>query len=241
MNKSNFLLTLVATVFISATQASVYEASWTGAGANHSAGQVKRVNAYFDSGNNRLKFEAAFGKSSQGYRPDAFWLVISPGTQPKGHSKELAIFYYDATSSNSVLTAYNYNGTNGDTSYKTGTKLFSSKTHKSSVYSLTNRTSGSEKILGFDINASRINAHRPAGTASDWTGAKFGSKVSVWMKPVTGANTSYDCDNFLKSFNFCKSGWFEGKDCTEVVPEPASAAVLAVGGAFLAFRRKRKN
>ncbi|MBL8048820.1 MAG: PEP-CTERM sorting domain-containing protein [Chthonomonas sp.] len=246
MNKATAIFILSAISFGTAAQASVYEMSWNGQnlpnlGINHDAGKIKKMSTVFDSGTNRLKYEVTLGKSSAGLKANGFWLVVSPGANPKGHANELAIFYYDVSGSNPVLTAYNYNGQNGYTSYQTGTKLLSSKNNASSIFSLTNRTEGQDKVLGFDINATAINAHRPAsGVQGQWTGAKFGSKMGIWMHPVSGLSTSYNKDGFLKSFNFCKAGWFDGENLkTQVVPEPASAAILAVGGAFLAFRKRK--
>lgn len=249
MIKVSAVFTLGSLVLASAAQASVYEMSWNGqtssnVSANHSAGKIKSMNAAFDSTTNRLKYEVTFGKSSTGIKPDGFWLVISPGARPKGHANELAIYYYDATGTSPTLTAYNYNGTNGDTSYRTGTKLLSSKTMPNSVFSLTKSNVGQDRVLGFDINATAINSHKPSGVGpkNEWTGSKFGSKIGVWMHPVASLSTSYNCDGFLNKFNFCKDGSFIAEDLrTQVVPEPASAAILAMGGAVLVLRRRKNS
>jgi hypothetical protein len=260
MNLNKVLLGLVAMVGIGQiASATVYDATYPGytgggVGVNNAAGVISLVKAQYDNVNQTLYYEARFSgvPGAPHLKTDAFTLAISPGPNPKGHSSELALLYFDATGSSPALTAYAYNGRNDFTSWNDGNgdghpgdaqKIQSSKTDSSWIHSLTNSTaSNGDTILGFKISTAAINAYLPAfPPTNEWTGVAFGPKFGVWFHPRAGASTSYGQDGFLTSWNAQKSGWFDGADInTSVVPEPVSIAVLAAGLGLMAVRGRRK-
>jgi len=246
MNKV-FALATIATLATVNASASVFSFEFPGAtggsyGINHAAGTIKSMKASYNSVTQNLSYDLRTSKTASGNKTNGFWLVLSPGANPKGHAGELAIFYFDASQSNAKISAYSYNGQNGFTSFQNQDKIWSSKNDASDILRITNRTEGNDKILGFSINASKINAHRPSrpgpGGVDEWTGAEFGNKIGIWMHPVSGLSTGYDNKGFLTKFNFCEAGWFDAENLN-AVPEPASFAALGLG--LLAIARKSKK
>lgn len=223
-----------------------------GYGYNAAGGSVKKISSTFNDVTERLTFEATFGNSAAGTLPDGYWLVLNDGPNPKGTSDELAIFYFDTGVTNNgqaKLTAYGYNGQNGNSSYFDGSnasgtqapdKIASSLTTNNFVNSLAvvNNANGT-RTMKFDINAALVNNHDPKyGPANNWIGTGFDNKVGIWFHPVDGLDAQYGTDGFLKKFDFSKQGWVDGSNL-EAVPEPFTMGAL--GLMALAARRKKKN
>ncbi len=203
---------------------------------NDSAGHVKSIKASTNNTND-FAWYANFGKNSKGDKPEAFWLVVSPGPNPKGNNHELAIFYFDASKGQPKLTAYAYNGVNGDNSYKTpNDRIATSVNNTSWIKELVAKDNpDGTRTLGFRINPTSVNDHKPA--SQGWTGAHFGPKIGVWFHSASGVTTSYDQKGYLTKFEYCNQGWvdLENKGC---VPEPASFVAAGIGFVGLMIRRK---
>lgn len=259
--KKQQLIAVCGLVALMATQASatVWNFDLTprvggGPGYGYSAngGSVKNISSKFNDVSEKLVFEATFGNSSNGSLPDGYWLVLNDGPNPKGTSDELAIFYFDTGVTNdgvAKLTAYAYNGVNGNSSFKDGSgasgtqapdKIASSLTTSNFVNQLkvTNNANGT-RTMKFDINAALINNHDPKyGPASNWFGTGFDNKVGIWFHPVDGLDARYGTDGFLTKFDFSAQGWVDGSNL-EAVPEPFTMAGLAL--VALAARRRKKS
>lgn len=251
MNFKNFaIVSLVAAA--AAGQATVYNFNWPGAtggtyGINHAAGEIKSMSASYNTQNKSFNYYLTMGKvpGSNTLKTNGFWLVVSPGANPKGHAGELAILYFDASTSNTKLTAYTYNGQNGFTSFQNQDKIASSSKTANFVKSMVVSDTPAGRVLGFSIDATKIQNHVPSrpgpGGAADWTGVSFGEKMGVWMHPVAGLRTGYGNDGFLCNFDFNKAGWFDGEGFrTQSVPEPTTMAALAIGSLIAARRRRSK-
>lgn len=221
----------------------------TATGQNSAGGTINWIDSSFDTLTNQFTFSSNYSSAAGSLKTDGFWLVVTNGPNPKGISNQLAVFYLDASGSEPKLTTYAYNGVNGANSYKNGDgfggepdQISSSLLSTDWIKSVTKQDNADgTRTLGFDIDASVINGHDPAyGPQSDWEGARFDSKIGVWLHPTTGTKATYK-DGFLSSFTSKSEGSFdsEDQDC-QPVPEPASWAALGVGVASLARRRRRR-
>lgn len=234
-----------------AAQATTYRWSWSGATpVSHAGGTINEVHAEFDSAAQRLKYEVKFSaRPGSTSKPDGYWMAINNGPNPKGVAGELALFYFDASASAPVLTAYGYNGFNGNSSYYDGSpasgtqapdRLASSKLSTSWINNLSVVNSGSYRTMRFDINVGGINSHTPIYPDSDpWKGAQFDNMLGLWMHPVDSLTTAYT-NGYLSNWSHGYEGWLDlTGEHTEVVPEPATMAVLGMGAVAL-MRRRRK-
>lgn len=261
MNRKHILaVTAMAALMSTQAMATVWNFDLTpqngggpGYSYNSTGGSIKSISSTFDDVSQRMTYSATFGNSAAGTNPDGFWLVMNDGPNPKGTSDELAIFYFDSgvtNDGNAKLTAYAYNGFNGNTSFLDGSnaagtqspdRIASSLTTNGFVNSLsvTNNSNGT-RTMSFDINAGIINSHDPAyGPASNWFGTGFDNNVGLWFHVVDGLDASYNSAGYLKKFDFNKQGWVDGENL-DAVPEPFSMVGLAAVALAAAKKRKRK-
>lgn len=265
MNFRIALFAIAAVSVVSGAQAVNYRWTWTSAGFvngpqpgggnlayNNGGGGINSIVTDFDTATNQLKYEVEFNNT----QTNAFWLAMSPGDNPKGYAGELALFYMDASSATPVLTAYGYNGFNGDSSFwdgsqVTGTQapdlILSSKNSMSWINNLQVTDAGGKRTMKFDIDATLVNNHNPLypgpGGIAEWTGSEFADKMGIWFHPVKGAQTTYHTTGALtgglKTFSYSHQGWLDG-DNLHTVPEPATMTALALGLAAIARKRKSK-
>lgn len=255
MIQKTLIATLGAVALAGAASAQVgafkYSATPTDAQQNATAGRIAKMESNYDPSKGELSWSADF-TSTSGTLPNAFWLVVSDGPDPKGIAGQLAIFYFDASTMVPKLTAYGYNGENGFNSYRDGSpaagiqapdRIASSITTPGFATSMTVKNANGVRTLGFSADISGVNAYKPTnGVASNWEGAKYGSKIGVWFHPVSGATTSYDDAGYLSTFNVGKSGWYDANHQNATpVPEPASLAILGLGLVGVARRRRAKK
>lgn len=237
-------------------------------GRNDTGGTIESINSSFDNSNNRLTFDVLFSGANNTTVPlvtNGFWLVLDNGPNPKTHTGELAIFYFDAsrvfagTAALPTLTAYEYNGANANTSWRDGNgdgvtdggDLIKGAYEASSF--INSATAGTQVIgaqtyrrLQFDINASAIISHLPMFTTAgqSWVGTGFDSHLGIWFHPAQIFNASYETAGgghrgAITALSTGSEGWLDGADfVTYRIPAPGSAALLGLGG-LLAARRRR--
>lgn len=213
-------------------------------GLDDSGGRIQTIRSTFDSVTQDFSWEVTFSNAIT----KGFWLAVSPGENPKGHAGELALMYLDVTQVNDPrLTIYNYNGVNGNNSYKDGSPASGNQapdrilTSVSPAFNPTfSRTEAAGSLtLGISFNAAAVNAHAPvypAANGDEWTGVAFGSKIGVWFHPVANLSTSYDANGWLTNFNGTQ-GWLDGNNFN-TVPTPGAFALAGAAGLMLARRRR---
>ncbi len=244
--------------------------SGTQYGRNDTGGTVESINSSFDSSNNRLTFDVLFSGANNSSGPlatNGFWLVLDNGPDPKTHTGELAIFYFDAsrvfagTAANPTLTAYEYNGTSANTSWRDGNgdgSIDGGDLIKGAYEgaSFINSASAATQVIGgqtlrrlrFDINASAIISHLPLFTTpgQDWVGTGFDSHLGIWFHPAQIFNAAYESAGgghrgAITSLATTYVGSLDGGNfSTFTIPAPQSAAVLGLG-VLIAARRRRAS
>ncbi len=239
---------ITALTLVSAASADLANWSFTAGQAgsnyaqNNTGGAIQSATSMFNSATNQFSFSVQF--SNQITR--GFWLAVSPGDNPKTHSGELALIYFDASvMGNLRMTVYNYNGVNGDSSYYDGS-IASGTQAPDRIASTLNGfaanmsvvDSGGGRTMSISFNASAIQSHVPVYPGNTpWTGVAFGQQIGVWFHPVASLSTTYGANGFLSTWNASNGGWLDGHNFT-TVPTPGASALLAVASLGLARRRR---
>ena len=129
----------------------------------------------------------------------SFVLALSPQFQPHNNGSELAVFYFDGTRENPVLTAYSYEPSDAwdSGSWFTGDKLCTSLDLSScngwvDQLSMTNNADGSRRFY-FSVDVSEINDHFPStpNPQAAWKGAQFADQIGYWLTPYGYPNMSF--------------------------------------------------
>ena len=187
---------------------------------NNRGGAVTSITTSYDSGSQTFTWEYTVTDEN-----DGFWLVVSPGPNPKGVREELAILYGDL--GNNQLTAYEYSGNNDGRSY-----IPPNETLLGTFNSLTETDHADDtKTVSFSIDATDINAHFN-GTGS---GVAYAESLGVWFHPLTGSDFSYSTvadanGNFaISSFTQGTQGYYDTRDLVTTVPEPGVLSLAGLG------------
>lgn len=224
--------------------ATTYEWTYNGPWGNQAGGALKSVSASFNSNSNVFEFVTVFDDQVA----DGYTVAFSPGANPKGHSAELALLYFDANDFNDVhVTAYAYNGVNSASSYFDGSPAGGTQAPDKIVESFINPISwilsataqdiGTDREFRLRLNASAIQNHIPIYAPSgEWTGLAFGEQLGVWLHPYKNLVATYGQDGFLTNWRG-NEGWLDLNDQNTT---PAPGAMAALGLAALGARRRRR-
>lgn len=234
-----------------AAGADVYSWEWNAGDSSTSSngGAIEKVVTQYRSGAEQLSFELTFSNQVA----EGFTLAMSDGPNPKGHSGELSLLYFDASDMNDVkLTSYAYNGQNNQSSWEDGSKASGIQAPdqiatttgafaRQNLASLSAADVGSKRVFTMTLDAGFINDHIPAlpgpGGVSEWFGIGFAEKLGIWLHPVRDLTTSYDSNGYLTEWNG-REGYLDVSNQNTTVPAPGAVTLAAIGG-LLAARRRR--
>jgi len=214
-------------------------------GINDGGGRVDTFTNTYNTATRQFSFSVTY----QNQITEGFWLAVSPGPNPKGHSGELAMIYFNASNpANITASIYAYNGLNGPSSWQDGTARAGVQT-PDFIGALVNgvnanmaRTDAAgRRTLSVSFNASSIQSHLPLDpidrARNEWTGVSFNTSYGIWFHSVAGLQSTTDGSGRLTSWSFNQEGWIDGQNFT-TIPTPGAAALLGLG-ALAAGRRRR--
>lgn len=204
-----------------------YELHRTNPGGSSSAGDIKDVDIAFTHHDNAigseddtydLSFSMIVEDSAEG-----FTIAINDGPNPKGHSAEMAFFYFDASGAEPVINVFAYNGVGSQNSYLDGTteagiqppdRILTSLDADNPFTSIEVTTNADgQTVMSFSMDATSIMNHVPLnGPESDWTGVSFADKAGIWLHPVSGLETEYDSDGYLTEWSAAKQSYWDSSN-----------------------------
>ena len=207
-----------------ATEETIFTYTRENPPGSDAGGDIQSVTTSFNETTNELAFQLVVDGDTNG-----FTLAINDGPNPKGNGDELALFYFDNSGSEPVITAYNYNGENNFSSFRDGAPIVSSLSGDSpfSDIQVTTDAAGNT-VFSFAMDATTVQEF---SDSPDWNGVAFSERLGMWLHPMEGLQTSYGADGFLESWNFESQGYFDvaNEDATsEVITEidPVQTNVL---------------
>lgn len=195
----------------------------------------------YNPGSKALNLSVSYTKNKS--TPDGFWFVVSDGPDPKDNANEYAIFYFDATGSSAVVSAYVYDGKNSGDSWKNPGNLLASSQNSGSGITASSSFSGDKSTFAFTADVGRINDRSEWPSSyhldKDWDGAQFDEKVGVWFHTFTvDKDPKYNHDGSLKQLKIDKDDYFDVNH-QQAVPEPSAFLMSLIGATLLIARRKR--
>ncbi len=206
---------------------STYTFSTDNPPGSNGGGDIKNVTTSFNGDTNEFTFSLKVEDISEG-----FTVALNGGANPKGHEAEMALFYFDASGADPIVSVYAYNGMNTQTSWLDGSKAggvqpadaILNSTANADLFSNISVTfdAAGNKIFSFTMDATTIQNYNPAyGPDGEWSGVSFEDAIGVWLHPVQGLGTSYDADGFLTSWATEGQGWYDTsyQDTTETHEE----------------------
>ncbi len=236
-------------------------------GTNNTGGTVETIVSTFDDATKRLTFDVLFSAPNNGSgaaSTNGFWLVLNDGPNPKNNPGELAIFYFDASrvfdsdplNNAVIMTAYEYNGRNDNSSWNNGdgdNTANESNDFNGLIYgrneaglfinsiSATSENGGNARRMRFDINAAAIVSRSPAYPEANttWHGTGFDDQLGIWFHPAQIFNASYQNSGRgkINSLSVQGEGWLDG-EFFRTVPTPGTAALLGMAGLLVTRRRR---
>jgi MYXO-CTERM domain-containing protein len=249
MNKTTIVMALAAASLAPAAMAETRIFNWNRGDTTNSdnGGILRKVTNTYNTATDQFTFTARFDNAVT----NGFWLAVSPGPNPKGHSGELALIYFDAENIAAPrATVYAYNGLNGDNSFQDGTSRPGVQT-PDFIGALTNGIAGTQmsvtnlagggRELSLSFDATFVQNHIPLDPTdrarNEWTGVSFGNRYGIWFHPVRGLDAAYNAQGRLTQWSYQNQGWLD-LDGRNTIPTPGAAAALGLG--MLAAGRRRR-
>lgn len=144
---------------------------------------------------------------------NAFWVVTSPGGNPKRHYEEYAIIYADMAKNR--ISVYAYDGVNSADSYRQMDYL---ATFEDAL--VTEDLGGMMKVSAY-LDVADVNA---AKDSDKWQGIGFGEEAGLWF------HTSFDTDiGYAEAQEGAGGGYKTGDTKGEMITVTGAGGMLAKG------------
>lgn len=199
------------------------------------AGKIKKIFTSYNESKQEFHWEHTIKVDKK--KRHGFWLVLSPGENPKANVNEYAIFYGDAKKKK--VTSYVYNGGWKEKSYKYENFIQKDK--------LQVKDHGDKLSVSMTIDTSHINSFLDT---PDWKGVDFSQNIGIWFHPVLDPTINYFNDGSLMDFKFKKKyrGGYDinngiakySGDPHAPVPEPSTLILLSLGLIGIVGAKKKK-
>jgi hypothetical protein len=232
-----------------ACASTIWNYDYSGESQNTAAGTISSLNGKFNTDSDLFEWDVTYSDGTA-KDTDGFWLVISPGPNPKGHNFEFAIMYFDASDINNPnLTIFRYNGQNSENSYLNPGQLLASSRVDAGVQvkTMIATQTGASRRFQIGVDATAINGLFGPPTEPDWAGIQFGTgtnfgdqdgRIGIWMHNVRGLSTAYNDAGALIDWDYSSQGWLDLSNRPVTIPAPTAAALLGLG-ALVSGRRRR--
>ena len=214
--------------------AETYEFNVEGYTRSSSISAIDDFTVSYTPSNETLTLDVTYANN----RPEGFWMVVSDGENSKNNTDGYAIYYFDATAAEPIVTAYVYDGINETRSFETEALLDSSLNPNSNLSGSISQSATGGDVFSLTVDASAINA---ADFGPDWDGSQFTERVGVRFHTVTFSEApTYSRAGGLSSFEIDKNNFLDTANSrTGQLPEPSSSMLLGLFGLLLLIRRRR--
>lgn len=243
-----------------AASASSWSWNWTsaqgGGSISNVAGTFKAISASYDDVTKVFTWNTTFSdKVTTG-----FTLAVNDGPNPKGKPGELALIYFDATSSmsNPKVSVFGYNGANSYNSYVDGDGVVAGNQAPKLVKAAGTQSqllpwllnanvvdSAAGRTFSLSIDATSINNYVNSYSAQygvAWTGIHFDDQVGLWQHTFKSLTTHYTGGGQLDNWSSGTQGYFDGSNFSTLlaIPLPTGAGMGLAGllGVGIAIRRR---